>query len=120
MASFADTFWRHHEKMQVPLTSLEESIRVAATCGRGTVVMMDAADATSSGASGDSNAIVREALRQGYRGRILAPMVDPSAVRVAFAAGVGQTIDTKLGGALDPQRFTPLPVRAATRIRSAV
>lgn len=114
----ADTFWRHHEKMQVPLTSLEESIRAAANCERGTVVLMDAADATSSGASGDSNAIVREALRQGYRGRILAPMVDPAAVRVAFNAGVGQTIDTTLGGAMDPRRFTPLPVRARVRMLS--
>ena len=50
----ANRVWKHHEKMQVPLTSLEESVRLAAEVTSGTVVMMDAADATSSGASGDS------------------------------------------------------------------
>ena len=104
----ANLFWKHHEKMQVPLTSLAESVRLAKEVAAGTVVMMDAADATSSGASGDSNAILREVLAQEYRGRVLAPIVDPAAVRQAFAAGVGATIRTRLGGAVDTRRFQPL------------
>ncbi|HJN08599.1 MAG TPA: M81 family metallopeptidase [Pirellulaceae bacterium] len=111
----ANRFWKHHEKMQVPLTNLDEAIRLAATVRSGTVVMMDAADATSSGASGDSNAILREAMRQGYRGRILAPIVDPSAVEEAFAAGVGATIRTTVGGSLDPKRYQPLDLEARVR-----
>ncbi|SVD18939.1 uncharacterized protein METZ01_LOCUS371793, partial [marine metagenome] len=69
----ATRFWKHHEKMHVPLTSLEGSVKLAAQVDSGTVVMMDAADATSSGASGDSNAILRELVDQGYRGQGLAP-----------------------------------------------
>lgn len=111
----ANAFWRHHEKMQVPLTSLAESIQIAAGITTGTVVMMDAADATSSGASGDSNAIIREAIRQQYRGRILAPIVDPEAVRQAVAAGVGATIHTRVGGAVDVDRFQPLELNAKVR-----
>jgi len=88
----SNRFWWHHEKMQVPLTSLEESVRIAAAVDSGPVVMMDAADATSSGASGDSNSILRELVRQGYRARALVPIVDPEAVRKAFDAGVGATI----------------------------
>lgn len=114
----AHLFWRHHEKMQVPLTSLAESVRMAAGVTSGTVVMMDAADATSSGASGDSNAILRECVRQGYRGRVLAPIVDPEAVRQAFAAGVGTTIRTRVGGAVDPGRFQPLELTAKVRLLS--
>jgi microcystin degradation protein MlrC len=111
----ANRFWKHHEKMQVPLTSLEDAVRLAGTVTSGTVVMMDAADATSSGASGDSNAILREAIRQGYRGRLLTPIVDPAAVEMAFAAGVGATIRTTVGGALDPTRYEPLEVEARVR-----
>ena len=111
----ANCFWKHHQKMQVPLTSLEDAVRLAATVSSGTVVMMDAADATSSGAPGDSNAILREALRQSYRGRILTPIVDPPAVEKAFAAGVGATIRTTVGGALDPARYQPLEVEARVR-----
>lgn len=114
----ANRFWKHHEKMQVPLTSLVESIRLAKECPAGTVVMMDAADATSSGASGDSNAILRELLRQNYRGRVLAPIVDPPAVRQAFAAGVGATIRTSVGGAFDSARFQPLVLEARVRLLS--
>jgi microcystin degradation protein MlrC len=111
----ADRFWKHHKKMQVPLTSLEDAVRLAATVSSGTVVMMDAADATSSGASGDSNAILREAIRQDYRGRILTPIVDPVAVEKAFAAGVGSTICMTVGGALDSARYLPLEVEARVR-----
>jgi microcystin degradation protein MlrC len=111
----AGRFWKHHKKMQVPLTSLEDAIRLAATVRSGTVVMMDAADATSSGASGDSNAILREAIRQDYRGRILTPIVDPVAVEKAFAAGVGSTICMTVGGALDSTRYWPLEVEARVR-----
>ena len=111
-------FWSHHEKMQVPLTSLAESIRLAAEVTQGTVVLMDAADATSSGASGDSNAIIREVVRQGYRGRVLAPIVDPAAARQAFAAGIGATIRTSVGGAVDPGRFQGLEIVARVRLLS--
>jgi microcystin degradation protein MlrC len=79
---------------------------------------MDAADATSSGASGDSNAILRELVRQDYRGTALIPIVDPAAVQQAFAAGVGATISTTVGGACDPKRFQPLPITAKVRMLS--
>ena len=114
----ADKFWAHHEKMQVPLTSLEESILIASTVETGTVVLMDAADATSSGASGDSNAILCELVRQGYPGRALIPVVDPAAVRAAFEAGVGATIETSVGGAFDTERYQPLKVTGRVRMLS--
>ncbi len=111
----AKGFWRHHERMQVPLTTLDEAVAIARAT-RGTVVSMDAADATSSGASGDSNAILRTLVEQGYTGRILAPVVDPSAVEAAFAVGVGGCVRTTVGGALDKARFRPLPIEAHVRL----
>ena len=111
----ASRFWNHHEKMEVPLTSVEDSVRLAAQVASGTVVMMDAADATSSGASGDSNAILSELIRQDYQGRSLSPVVDPEAVRRAFEAGVGATIRVNVGGALDPARYQPLEIDAKVR-----
>ncbi len=114
----ANRFWKHHEKMQVPLTSLAESVRLASEVASGTVVLMDAADATSSGASGDSNAILREMVRQKYRGRALIPIVDPAAGQQAFEAGIGATIQTRVGGALDPARFQPLELTARVRLLS--
>lgn len=114
----AELFWQHHEAMQVPLNSLETSVRLAMEVTGGTAIMVDAADATSSGASGDSNAILRALAEGGYHGKALIPIVDPPAVRAAFAAGVGGTVRTPVGGALDPARFTPLPVEGKVRLLS--
>ncbi len=114
----ANLFWEHHEKMQVPLTSLADAARLAKENASGTVVLVDAADATSSGASGDSNAILRALLAAGYQGTALIPIVDPGAVAAAFAAGVGNTVKTTVGGALDRGRFTPLPIEGRVRLLS--
>ena len=114
----ANLFWEHHEKMQVPLVSLEEMARIAKAQGQGTLALVDAADATSSGASGDSNAILRALMEAGYKGRTLLPIVDEPAVKMAIAAGIGATITTTLGGTLDPKRFAPLPITATVRLIS--
>src|SRR5262249_52113988 len=113
----AGEFWDQRRKMQARLTALEESVRLAGDT-RGTVVMMDAADATSSGASGDSNALLVELIRVGYRGSALVPVVDAAAVGDAVKAGVGATIRTGVGGSLDAKRFRPLPIRAPARLLS--
>jgi microcystin degradation protein MlrC len=114
----ANLFWEHHEKMQVPLTSLADAARITKENQSGTVVLVDAADATSSGASGDSNAILRALLDADYKGTALIPIVDPRAVEAAFAAGVGNAVKTTVGGALDTRRFTPLPIESRVRMLS--
>lgn len=112
----ASLFWEHHETMRQSLVSLEEAVRLTLAETGGTVILMDAADAPSSGASGDSNAVLRALLEAGHQGSILAPVVDPGAVEAAFAAGVGGTVRTTVGAALDPRRFRPLPVEARVRL----
>lgn len=112
----AERFWANHERMFMPLVSLDEMARAVKANTKGTVAIVDAADATSSGASGDSNAVLRKLVESGYTGRALIPIVDAPAVRQAFAAGIGAEIETTLGGTLDRKRFTPLPVRARVRL----
>jgi microcystin degradation protein MlrC len=115
----AKAFWIDRAAMQAPLVSIEEAVSRAGQIldeGRGTVVLIDAADATSSGASGDSNAILRGLLELDYRGKALFPIVDAPAVEQAMAAGIGGTIEAQLGGTLDPARFEPLPINAQVRL----
>ncbi len=111
----AEIFWEHHEAMQVPLSTLEESARLARET-TGTAILVDAADATSSGASGDSNAILRALVESGFPGRVLTPVVDRPAVEAAFRAGIGGDVETLVGGTLDPARFRPLPIRGRVRL----
>jgi microcystin degradation protein MlrC len=102
-------FWAAHEAMVQPLISLDEAVAAATATIDGTIILTDAADATSSGASGDSNAVVRALVEGGYRGTVLAPIVDAPAVAAAIATGVGGTVRTTIGGQADPGRFTPMP-----------
>jgi microcystin degradation protein MlrC len=111
----AQEFWEMREHLHQPLTGLRESVRRAAAA-TGRVVLVDAADATSSGASGDSNAILRALHEAGYRRTVLLPLVDAPAVERAFAAGVGSTIKVPLGGSLDKARFEPIELEARVRV----
>ncbi|MDA1297286.1 MAG: M81 family metallopeptidase [Chloroflexi bacterium] len=99
-------FWPNRARMQAALVGLEEAVSRAAGM-RGPVAFTDAADATSSGASGNSNAIVSEMVRQSYPHTVLAPIADPPLVAMAYAAGVGSRINARVGGSLDP-RYKPL------------
>ena len=114
----ANLFWEHHSWMFQPLTPLADAVRLTQAETGGTVILMDAADATSSGASGDSNAVLRALIEAGYQGSLLAPVVDSPAAEAAFAAGVGGTVETTVGGALDRIRFHPLPITARVRMLS--
>lgn len=102
----AEAFWPDRDRMQAQLVSVEEAIEAARKL-EGAAIFTDAADATSSGATGDSNVILRALLDAGYGGSVLLPVVDPAAVEAAFAAGVGGTLRVRLGGAFDP-RFDPI------------
>lgn len=104
--------WEHRTLFQATLTSLEDAIQQALRA-TGLVVFSDAADATASGAAGDSNAILRGLLSSGFARKSLVPIVDAPAAAQAFAAGIGATVNLTLGGTRDPTRFTPLPVTAS-------
>jgi microcystin degradation protein MlrC len=108
----AESFWSNHEKMKVSLVNLDEMAFIVKKNSHSTLALIDAADATSSGASGDSNAILRKLIETGYTGKTLLPIVDEPVVNQAFAAGIGATIHTTIGGSLDPQRFKPLQISA--------
>ena len=103
----ANAFWAHHGRMLAELVPLPEAIADAAGQA-GPVTFTDAADAPSSGASGDSNTILAGLVAACYRGRAIMPIVDAPAARRAHEAGVGGRIRVSLGGTIDPERFPPL------------
>jgi len=112
----AEQFWAVREVLHEDLTPLEEAVRLAGETKGGTVVMMDAADATTSGASGDSNAILRACLAGGYQGQALMPIIDAGAAAACFAAGVGNSVRTHVGGAFDLARFPPVEVEGCVHL----
>ena len=99
--------WTHRALFVADLTPLKAAVRLAEETD-GLTVFSDAADSTASGASGDSNAILRGLLDYNYSGRALVPLVDAPAVEAAHAGGVGFSLSLCLGGSLDRERFSPL------------
>jgi microcystin degradation protein MlrC len=113
----AQEFWPLRFRMQGKLMPLNRAIAQARSID-GPVIFTDAADATSSGASGDSNAILASLHAAGYGKRVLAQIVDAPAAAAAHAAGVGASLSLTLGGSIDPARFPPMPVTATVRLLS--
>lgn len=107
----ARLMWDHREWFQAELTPLSEAIRIAET-SEGLTVFSDAADATASGAAGDSNAILKGLLEQGFARKALVPIVDAPAVKTCLKVGVGNVCKLNLGGTRDPGRFQPVSVSA--------
>ncbi len=79
----------------------------------GPVILVDSADGVSSGAPGDSTAILRALLDAHVTRRTLLTVVDPEAAKVA-ARHSGETITLTIGGHLDPARHMPVTVRGTT------
>ncbi len=113
----AEEFWPLRFRMQGKLVPLDRAIAQARSID-GPVIFTDAADATSSGASGDSNAILAALRKAGYGKRVLAQIVDAPAAAAAHKAGVGATIEVTLGGSIDPARFPPMKVKAKVKLLS--
>jgi microcystin degradation protein MlrC len=116
-ARLAAEFWPNRSRMQAKLIALDRAIAQARQMA-GPVIFTDAADATSSGATGDSNAILAGLLAAGYNRPALIPIVDPAAAAEAHRAGVGKSVRVRLGGAFD-RRFTPVEITAAVDLLSS-
>ena len=76
------------------------------------VVIGDGADATNSGAPGDSTALLRELLRQQpIPNGALTFMIDPESVAAAYQAGVNGDFDAHVGATFSPEYSSPVRVQ---------
>lgn len=99
-----------HDLMVQESVPVAQAIAQANQAERGIVVLSDTGDSAAGGATGDSNVILAEMLRQGVTGIALVPMVDAPAALAAAEAGVGATIEVQLGRSLDPDWGKPITV----------
>jgi microcystin degradation protein MlrC len=109
--------WEHHREYLPDLVSVEEGVRAAFEEADGLVVLSDSADATTSGAPGDSTHLLREMLKYDWPRPALVTLVDPDLVAEATQRGTGAEFSTLLGGKRDHLFSTPLPaiVRVTNR-----
>jgi microcystin degradation protein MlrC len=89
--------------------AVAEAARHAEESG-GLVVIGDGADATTSGAPGDSTQLLREVMQHDWPAPALVALNSPPGVAAATVAGVGSTVTMTVGGVMDHVWCEPLQI----------
>ena len=117
-AELARAVWRRRRAFDVNLTPVAEAIRLAREQATGLVVLADGSDNPGGGGPCDGTVVLRELLAAGVEGAVVAVIADPEAVAAAAAAGVGETVEVRLGGKTDRRHGDPVALRAVVRLLS--
>lgn len=112
-AGLAAQIWNGRRDYLPQLVSVEEGARIAFDEQDGLVVLSDSGDATTSGAPGDSNHVLREMLKYDWPRPALVTLVDPELVAEAERRGTGADFTAALGGKRDRQFSTPMSAAVA-------
>jgi len=112
----ADLFWSLRRDFEVSLVPVSKAIQRAMDEVEGPVVLLDSADGTSSGASGDNTEILEALLGAKLDKPSYTMVIDPEVVELAIEAGVGNTISVILGGKID-KRFSH-PIKVTARVKT--
>ncbi len=111
--------WERRQRFDVPLEPLAEGVDRALAADHTPVLLIDSADATSAGASGDSTAVLQALMARGLHDDpsdrvrpVLIPIVDPTAATAAHAAGERALVELEVGGGFDATRSRPVRLQA--------
>lgn len=105
----AGIVWEQRERYLTEMVDVAEAVEQAhGECGQGLVVLSDGADATTSGAPGDSTAILAELVRHDWPRPALVPVVAPELVAEARKMGTGKTWTATFGGRRDTRFSRPI------------
>jgi microcystin degradation protein MlrC len=108
-ARVAGELWARRREYLSKLVGVEEAVsRAHATSGL--VVLSDCADATTSGAPGDSTHLLREMLKYDWPRPALVTMVDPQLVASLTTCPPGSSWSGPLGGKRDHRLSKPIDV----------
>jgi microcystin degradation protein MlrC len=110
-ARIAMELWNSRRDYLPDLVSVEAGVRAAFENQEGLTVLSDSADATTSGAPGDSTHVLRELLRYNWNRPALIPMVAPEIVNEAANREIGSEWETRLGGVRDARHSQPITLQ---------
>jgi microcystin degradation protein MlrC len=115
-AQLAREVWAIKDQVTPPFQSIDQAAaRVAAHQSTKPLVLADTADNPGIGAGGDATFLVRRFIELSITGVAVAPFWDPIVTELAFGAGVGATLDIRLGGKLGPASGTPLDLKVVVK-----
>ena len=102
--TLAQDYWDIREQFVFGTTtgSIEECVDWALEATTAPVVLAESGDNPTGGGVGDRAEVLAELMANDAQGVIFAGIADKAATDAAYAAGVGATIQVRIGGSLDP------------------
>lgn len=108
----AQAIWEAREEYRPEILTATEAISRALAVPDGPVVINDTSDNPGGGSPGDSTHLLRAMLDTNLENACYAYIFDPKTAAQAHAAGVGATIDVRLGGKTDDLHGAPVEAAA--------
>jgi microcystin degradation protein MlrC len=121
-ATLAQSYWDARESFTFPMPadSVDRCIEQAMQATEIPVFISDAGDNVTAGAPGDIPYVLERLLAHGVARAVVASLVDPAAVAVCEAAGVGGQVAVTLGGKLDRANGRPLQLTGTVEVCAVV
>lgn len=113
----AQLAWDLRDDMDITNVPPAEAVAEAIAHPEGPVILVDVGDNIGGGTPGDGTVLLAELLNQDARDAVMV-IADPEAVQEAFAAGVGSTLETRVGGKIDDRHGAPVPITGRVRMLS--
>jgi len=111
----AEKFWARRREFQIETLDVAEAVKRGRQVAGGPVLLLDTADTTGGGSSGDGIGLVKGLLDVGVTEPCLAMVVDPEAAQICIKAGVGSEVSVLLGHKLDPTWGQPIKVTGSVK-----
>lgn len=110
LATLGDEIITQRAVFAPPYPSADDAITRGLASNHMSVVLADSADNPGGGAGGDSTFILERLLARQVDNAVVGPFWDPVAVGYCMQAGVGATLDIRIGGKVSRFSGTPLDV----------
>ena len=94
--------------LRIPRPDIDGALDQALALVGSPIVIADSADNAGGGAASDSSFFLRRMVERKLASAAIGPMWDPTAVRIAFDAGVGARLALRIGGKVGPMSGNPL------------
>jgi microcystin degradation protein MlrC len=111
----ASWVWKHRDDFRAENETPDMAVRRASGSDTGPVVINACSDNPGGGSPGDGTHLLRAMVDAKLHRACFGFISDPEVVDAAIVAGVGNTIDVKLGGKHDDIHGSPIPVTATVR-----
>ena len=108
-------FWEMREQTGANELELDAALDCALSVDGGPVVLADVADNPGGGAPGDSTFILQRLIERRIGNTVIGSFWDLGAIQICKDAGVGATIDLRVGGKCGPSSGTPVDLRVIVR-----